>query len=227
MLWQAHVSEGQHVVPITVLDMSDLSSKVAHAMSWLGGIRSTHAGLSGSKSRMSKHARTYGRTVALLVVCIASATSCGTSSEETPLVQAILDHDYVELERLVESGANLNENDYLGYSPVATAARTGDLSAMNILLDAGADVDTPLGPHGVGTPLGLAVKFGHVETARALLANGARADLAALPPRSPSSDPTSPVFDPRAPRPGDSLCSFARRRAQEMSIAELGTLICG
>jgi ankyrin repeat protein len=72
---------------------------------------------------------------------------------------------------LIDRLPRVNEPDRLGFTPLAVAASFGRLDAVLTLLDAGAapDAGHPL----LGTPLMLALRNGHVETARALLGRGA------------------------------------------------------
>jgi ankyrin repeat protein len=62
-------------------------------------------------------------------------------------------------------------------TPLHWAASSGDLEALDALLDAGADIEAPGAVIGGGTPMADAVAFGQWEAARRLLARGARTNL--------------------------------------------------
>lgn len=69
----------------------------------------------------------------------------------------------------------VNTKSSLGDTPLHVAAIRGDISALQALLDVGADVNAQ-GEHQY-TPLHEAVEQGHVKAVRTLLAANARKDL--------------------------------------------------
>ena len=62
-------------------------------------------------------------------------------------------------------------------TPLHWAASSGDLDAVNALLDAGADIDAPGAVIGGGTPMADATAFGEWPAARLLLERGAATNL--------------------------------------------------
>ena len=87
--------------------------------------------------------------------------------------------DVAEVRRLLESGANANETDGEGATPLRVAANGGHADVAAALLGAAAD---PLiagkGPFGsTGTPLHVAAKRGHADVIRLLLDVGVDPNL--------------------------------------------------
>lgn len=80
---------------------------------------------------------------------------------------------------LAEHGADLNA-PFLGRhaeTPLHWAASSDDLSALNTLLDLGADLESLGSVIGGGTPLSDAVAFGQWKAARRLIERGARSTI--------------------------------------------------
>ena len=80
---------------------------------------------------------------------------------------------------LVEHGANLNA-PFCGRhteTPLHWAASSDDVSALDALLDLGADLESPGSVIGGGTPLSDAVAFGQWKAARRLVERGARSTV--------------------------------------------------
>jgi ankyrin repeat protein len=78
--------------------------------------------------------------------------------------------------RLVAAGADVNAR-FIGphtETPLHWAASSDDVEALDALLDAGADINAPGAVIAGGTPLTDAVAFGQWNTARRLVARGAR-----------------------------------------------------
>ena len=90
-----------------------------------------------------------------------------------PLVPAIMAGDLQEVDRLIASGAAINERlPMVGspdddYTPLAIAAREGHADILRVLLGAGADPRRVIGLFG-GTALHEACYFGHTEVVRAM-----------------------------------------------------------
>lgn len=79
--------------------------------------------------------------------------------------------------RLLDAGADpdaLTEGKGVPESPLHWAASTDDLEVAEVLIDAGADLDTPGGS--IGTPLDNAVGYGCWNVARLLVDRGARVE---------------------------------------------------
>ena len=127
---------------------------------------------------------------------------------------------------LLDAGAD--PNDHCGgdrpETPLHWAASTDDVDVAVVLIDAGADLETPGGS--IGTPLDNAIGYGCWHVARLLVARGARVDalwhaaalgmldrldelLAATP--QPSADELNGAFW--------QACSGGQRRAAEWLLA--------
>ena len=80
---------------------------------------------------------------------------------------------------LVEHGADLNASFRGGHAetPLHWAASSDDLSALDALLDLGADLESPGSVIGGGTPLSDAVAFGQWKAARRLVERGAHSTI--------------------------------------------------
>ena len=90
---------------------------------------------------------------------------------EATLFDLIAGEDLAGLEAALAGGADPNQGDHRGQSPLARAVSRGSLDMVACLLGKGA---TPDGGDGAGnTPLMQACARGHVEIARTLLAAGA------------------------------------------------------
>jgi ankyrin repeat protein len=83
------------------------------------------------------------------------------------------------IKELIRHGADVNAR-FTGphtETPLHWAASCDDVSALDALLDHGADIEAPGGVIGNGTPLADAVAFGQWKTARRLIERGARTSL--------------------------------------------------
>jgi ankyrin repeat protein len=92
-----------------------------------------------------------------------------------PLHDAAAKDNIAEIERLVASGAEINEIPHpYTLTALATAAQAGSPQTLRKLVELGADLHKK-GPQGA-TPLGAAVQSGQVENIRTLVELGARVD---------------------------------------------------
>ena len=80
------------------------------------------------------------------------------------------------LQKLVRSGADVNDSDVNGRTALHTAASKGETGAVRLLLARGANVNAR--DRSGATPLWMAVYHGHTDTARMLLQGGADARMA-------------------------------------------------
>jgi len=82
------------------------------------------------------------------------------------LIEAIKSHNSIQVEEEIQSGADINEQDEYGWTPLNWAAGRGDQKFVNLLLEKGADVLK------VGrdrrTPYKIALAAGHAEVAKLL-----------------------------------------------------------
>ena len=93
---------------------------------------------------------------------------------ETQLHVAAIKDDYNLAKTSIEKGISVHERDYCGWQPLHEACNYGNESIVELLLDNGADINDPGGPHCRGmTPLHDATQNGHVDVVKLLLARGA------------------------------------------------------
>ncbi len=112
--------------------------------------------------------------VALLILSIALPPALGgcRTAPATPLARAAAAGDSAAMRDLLAAGADSDQPDSGGWTPLQWAARNGRTEAIEILAGAGARVDLPGGRNG-WTPLMHAVHKDQTEAVRALLAAGA------------------------------------------------------
>ncbi|MCK8044705.1 ankyrin repeat domain-containing protein [Shewanella sp. 1CM18E] len=89
----------------------------------------------------------------------------------TPLMSAIYIQSNPMIERLLQLGANPNQQDIQGASPLRYAIGLQNQAAVELLLKAGADINELTKQH--WTPLATAIDINHLEIATLLLAKGA------------------------------------------------------
>jgi quinoprotein dehydrogenase-associated probable ABC transporter substrate-binding protein len=98
------------------------------------------------------------------------------SDLEQELSNAIIANDAARVKLLVEEGADVNETDRLGYTPLTSAARQRYSGLVKLLIESGADVNKP-DADGV-TPLVHAIMRDDAESVKLLLRNGANTEIA-------------------------------------------------
>ncbi len=96
------------------------------------------------------------------------------SSLDQELYEAARNGDVLEINRLLDAGANVNSLIVGDGSPLIGAARNGRLAAARLLLDRGADPN--LAVSGDGNPLIMASREGQAEVVKLLLDRGAKID---------------------------------------------------
>ena len=89
----------------------------------------------------------------------------------TPLMSAIYIQSNPMIERLLQLGAEPNQQDVQGASPLRYAIGLQNQTAVKLLIDAGADVNELTKQH--WTPLATAIDINNLEIASLLLAKGA------------------------------------------------------
>ena len=122
---------------------------------------------------------------ALPVALIALLFSACDQGPRTPLTQAAARNDAAALRQLLRDGHHPDE-DGQGWSPLIWAARTGSVDAMNVLIDAGADLNKAgsSGDDWDATPLQHAILERKPEAVRVLLDRGADPNRRANGPAS-------------------------------------------
>jgi len=118
----------------------------------------------------------FGLGAALL-----TASACA-QRPETPLTQAAVRNDVAALRQLLDAGHKADEGGD-SWTALIWAARSGSIEAINLLLDAGADVNLP-GPTGDdwdATPLQHAILQRQPAVVRVLLDRGADVNRSAGP----------------------------------------------
>ena len=100
------------------------------------------------------------------------AVDASNNARETPLMMAALKGQTAWVRRLVERGAQVQQE---GWSPLLYAATGPATDAVQLLLEKGAAIDAP-SPRG-DTPLMMAARFGAESSVGLLLARGADRSL--------------------------------------------------
>ena len=116
-----------------------------------------------------------------LGAALLAAGACA-QGPETPLAQAAVRNDVAALRQLLADGHNADERDD-SWTALIWASRSGSIDAINLLLDAGADVNRP-GPTGDNwdaTPLQHAILERQRAVVRLLLDRGADPNRGAGP----------------------------------------------
>ena len=116
---------------------------------------------------------------------------------ETPLTQAAVRNDVAALRQLLDAGHKADEGGD-SWTALIWAARSGSIEAMNLLLDAGADVNLPgsTGDDWDATPLQHAILQRQPAAVRLLLDRGADVNRAGAGSQTPlllaagDTDPT-------------------------------------
>ena len=119
--------------------------------------------------------------VALLLLCLVAIsavyfTTVDLNDFGDPYLNAARDGDVATLRALTNNGANPNNQDAYGNTPLSIAAHFGQTEAAELLIKNGAKIDGP--QNGELTPLQCAVYSGHPQTAAFLLKNDANPNIA-------------------------------------------------
>jgi len=94
-----------------------------------------------------------------------------------PLHTAASKGDLTGVQKLIETGSDVNEHDSFGATPIFYAAGNGKTDVVKFLIGKGADVNAPKKNNGM-TPLIIAAAGGHSSVVRLLIEHGA--DLKAM-----------------------------------------------
>ena len=107
---------------------------------------------------------------ALVQAVTARVPAC--SSEHT--AHRVRQLQTTEIARMIEAGVDVNAKTTFKETPLKAAAACGNAAAVQLLLDAKADVHDDGGTFSGHTPLELAAKHGHADTMALLLSRGAQ-----------------------------------------------------
>ena len=113
------------------------------------------------------------KRTAAVVAAAALVLGAGNASAQS-LLDAVRARNDQEVNRLIAAGADANEGDPLGTTPLMWAARYGDAALVERLIDAGANLKAE-NAFGV-TPMSEAALIGSEPVIRELLAAGVNAD---------------------------------------------------
>ena len=114
--------------------------------------------------------------MALLVIAAASITQAAYASGT--VAEAASAGDITQARELIDAGADVNQPQADGTTPLLWAVYTSSQELVQLLLDAGADPDVPNKLN--ITPLLQASRYGNADMIRALLASGAALNAAHL-----------------------------------------------
>ncbi len=95
-------------------------------------------------------------------------SGCAANS---PLIKATKDGDILATEKLIREGANINESDESGYTPLMYAIWSGKKETVTQLVNIGADVNKR--DKSGYTPLLWAASYGYLDMAKLLIDKGA------------------------------------------------------
>lgn len=109
-----------------------------------------------------------------------SLTFINTYAEAVPMdvLDAVRDKNNVRLEEFLQSGADPNSMTVTGQNLLTYAVLMRNTEAVNLLINKGADVNTPNKQGGMDIyPIGIAVGFQDIPTVKSLINAGAKTDI--------------------------------------------------
>lgn len=117
-------------------------------------------------------------TLLIVLSCGASFVLAGVDGGRPAksLHQAVVDGDMNNVQALISSGADINEKNMMGWTPLYTAVRNQQKTIAAFLVDKGADVNAK--NNSGQTPLHFAIETGQKDVAELLIAKGA--DISAI-----------------------------------------------
>jgi CubicO group peptidase (beta-lactamase class C family) len=152
----------------------------------------------GGRRRSLRSLTGAALTLSLLIGHGVGATEAGQAAQApgASLHSAALEGDVSAVRRLIEAGADLNEKDAYGSTPLIIATTFGKTGVARALIEAGADLT--IGNAEESTPLHLAAFFGRTEIVEALLKNGADRHARNVTGATPFDIAAAPFADDRA-----------------------------
>ena len=117
----------------------------------------------------------------LLIMNGGDVNRCSKTRKQTALHAAILKGDNKTAEILIEAGANLDVQDYLGKTPLIHAVQRNLLSSVKLLIKHNCNVDLPGFVNGTNlSPLLVALVQNNLEITKALILAGAKFESTAI-----------------------------------------------
>jgi ankyrin repeat protein len=115
------------------------------------------------------------RIAFILLLFLVCPAGCLHAQLPTPLENAIYDHDYSLVAKLLSSGEDPNEKDKTGSTPLECAVEKDDTLILKMLIDHGANIHSYLPPFG-NNLLNLCVYINKFKAAKYLIENGLNVD---------------------------------------------------
>lgn len=122
------------------------------------------------------HAASEENIASVVPIMPVTPVTSKLSSVHKQLIWAIQENDLQKVTTLLRDGKNINNQDFLGYSPLHYAAKYAKEAIVAYLVEAKALLDQASVRNG-NTPLLLAVKRGHKKIVSLLLAAGANPNI--------------------------------------------------
>ncbi len=111
----------------------------------------------------------------VLGLCLGTAARVWADEAKSPLIQAIENGDTKTIQKLIDGGADVNEQDKNLTTPLMIAAGSGNLKIIQQLLDNGADVNAF--NQDKETALIMAIANGNLDAVKLLFGNGAEVSI--------------------------------------------------
>lgn len=111
------------------------------------------------------------KTKAFVLICAMLLAVSGCAAFRSPLVKAAAKGDVKTAQQLIKSGADINEKDRYGYTPLLWAVYSNQLEAVKTFIQMGADIESQ--DVSGSTPLTLAASYNYSDIAELLVKNHA------------------------------------------------------
>ena len=109
----------------------------------------------------------------ILLTTIAAVLLVGTGLAG-PIHDAVLDEDIDEVQRQLDAGVDVNEENSIGYTPLHYAAGVGRIDIVELLIEHGANINATDSSNKGATPLDYAHWKGQTEVVEVLKAHNAQ-----------------------------------------------------
>lgn len=113
------------------------------------------------------------RLISILVLLLLASLGIDTTfaQDSTKLHQAVVEGNIDQVKSLISKGTDINSKNYMGWTPLHTAARHNRKAIAEFLIDKGADLNAKA--KNGKTPLHFAVEWGQKDVVELLIAKGA------------------------------------------------------